>query len=409
LRGGGKSLMLSWPEPTTPALPQMETTYMHYDLRRLDGDPTYAPGRVFNHGKPVWRPPGRDVKAGFAIRHVKLDGTEAEQAAKCRELARELLRWREGVPKVQPLTWAWIIGRYKDDELSKYHDLKPNTRKSYDEQFDGWLKSTTVAETLVGETTFETLMRWKRAMEKNGRSISFIKKRFTHLSIVANYGLALKPSAFRDVCSILTSGALNLRTPRPRQVFPTPDQIAAVIAAADAAGNKAFALGLSLQWWLTLRAVDVRGQWFGDRWADGLTWDMVDLDQMIIRKMVSKTERHDDRPMVWDLSPLPDLVARLRAIPQDQRVGAVVKVDGVPFKVRHYAALWRKFARKAGVPDEVWMMDTRSGAINEALSLGADRTALQHAANHKDGSTTERYIRAREVGANKVIQMRARS
>lgn len=387
----------------------MEMTLASYDLRRLDGDPTYAPGRVYDHGNPFWRPPGRDIKAGYAVKSVRLSGPEEDQAAKCRELTRELLHWRDGAPKVTPFTWAWAVARYRSDELSKYHDLKPNTRKSYDEHFDGWLKSTTVAETLVSETTFETLMRWKRAMEKNGRSVSFIKKRFTHLSIVANYGLALKPSAFRDVCAILSSGALNLRNPRPRQVFPTPEQIAAVIEAADKAGASAYALGISLQWWLTLRAVDVRGQWFKERWADGLTWDMVDLDKMIIRKMVSKTERHDDRPMVWDLSPIPELVERLQRIPKDERVGAVVKVDGVPFKVRHYSALWRKFARKAGVPDEVWMMDTRSGAINEALSLGADRIALQHAANHKDGATTERYIRAREVGANNVIRLRARS
>jgi integrase len=122
---------------------------------------------------------------------------------------------------------------------------------------------------------------------------------------------------------------------------------------------------------------------------------------------VSKTERHDSRPMEWDLSPLPDLMARLSAIPREERIGPVIKKDGKPIEVRLYRDLWSKFAKLAGVPPEVQMRDVRAGAINDAMTHGADRLLMQHAANHKDGATTERYIRARDAGANKVIQMRS--
>lgn len=382
-----------------------------YDLRRLDGDPTYAPGLIWDGATPYWRPTRADVKAGYALRSYRLaDLSEADRAAKCRELTRELLRWRAGQPKVQPHTWEWIIARYKGDELSPIRDVKENSRRSYIEVLDGWLKSRTFAETLIADTTFETLKMLHRAMENNGRSTAFIHRRFNHLRMVARYGLQIKPDLFRDVVSILS--AMRFKSPKPRTIAPSGDQIFAVIAQADKAGASGFALGLSLQWWLTLRAVDVRGQWFGKgatrRWGDGLTWDMVDLDGLTIRKMISKTERHDERPMVWDLSPLEDLVERLRAVPMDQRIGAVVKAkDGKPFEIRHYRELWRRFARAAGIPDEVQLMDTRAGAINDAMRLGADRMALQHAANHKNAATTERYIRAREVGANNVILLRA--
>jgi len=380
-----------------------------YDLRRLDADASYAPGRVYDKGTPWWRPTKADIKAGYRIKSYKLSGTDEEQAAKCRELVRELLQWRDGAPKMVAGTWGWMIARYKSDEFSPFQEVKANTRRSYLDEMSYW--ETAIGEKIVAETSFETLKLIKRGMENNGRSVSFIHRKFTHLRMVANYGLAVQPGLFRDVCAILGSGAMKIRAPKPRTSAPTEAQVLSVIAAADAAGDAAMALGLSLQWWLTLRAVDVRGQWLGDsktrRWADGLTWDMVDLKAGIIAKAQSKTERHDGTLTTWDLTPLPDLLQRLASIPEDERVGPVIKRNGKPFEKRHYASLFRKYARAAGVPDAVLMMDIRAGAVNDGLIHGADRTQLQHAAGHKDGKTTERYIRARDVGANKVIQMRA--
>jgi hypothetical protein len=383
-----------------------------YDLRRLDGDPTYAPGLRWDGPTPWWRPTQPDIKAGYKIKAVNLTGlSDDDRAAKCRALVRELLQWRAGAPKVQPFTWAWAIARYLSDDLSPLNEVKDNTRAGYIEQLNGWLASQTFSDTMIADTTFEVMMRWKKAMVASGRSVAYIHRRFTHLRLVARYGLAIKPALFTPICAILSSGSMKVRSPKPRTIYATPDQVAAIIAAADKAGASGFALGLSLQWWLTLRAVDVRGQWLGKgkarRWADGLTWDMVDLDTRTITKMVSKTERHDSRPMEWDLSPLPDLMMRLSAIPREERIGPVIKKDGKPFEVRHYRDLWAKFAKAAGVPAEVQMRDVRAGAINDAMAHGADRLLMQHAANHKDGATTERYIRARDAGANKVIQMRS--
>jgi hypothetical protein len=187
--------------------------------------------------------------------------------------------------------------------------------------------------------------------------------------------------------------------------------MAGIIAAADAAGDAAVALGLSLQWWLTLRAVDVRGQWLperkGARWADGLTWDMIDLKAGKITKAASKTERHDGTVITWDLAPIPAVLDRLRAIPEGERIGPVIKENGKPFRKEVYTNRFRKYARAAGVPDEVQMRDTRAGAINDAMMHGANKLQMQHAAGHLNSDTTERYIRVREQNAQNVIQMRA--
>lgn len=124
--------------------------------------------------------------------------------------------------------------------------------------------------------------------------------------------------------------------------------------------------------------------------------------------MISKTERHDDLEMVRDLTLLPDLTRRLDEISRDSRVGPVVrKPDGEPYEIRHHRDMFRKYARAAEVPDHALMMDTRAGAINDALRHGAGKFDLQHAANHKSFETTERYIRSCDAGADKVIALRA--
>jgi hypothetical protein len=243
---------------------------------------------------------------------------------------------------------------------------------------------------------------------------------FVHLRIAASYGAALRIVGARDVKEVLAE--MRFAGARPRTAAPTSDQIAAIIAKADEAGETSFALGLSLQWWLALRAVDVRGQWLrmakgeiasgiirgGFRWADGLTWDMIDRDAGTLTKTPSKTEDVEalQEPLVFDLTLIPDVRTRLLAMPS--RVGPViVDRNGMPYRKESWSALFRKFRAAAEVPDTIWMMDTRAGAINDAKRKGASPIELQHQANHASLSTTNRYIRERSESANRVIQMRS--
>lgn len=410
---------------------------MRFDLSRLDGDPTYAPG-LFRSGKYLyWRPSPHLVKAGYLNKKHPLPGLygddrDADRAAMCRAYTRDMLQWASGqqAPKVEEGTWLWLIGRYKSDEHSPFQDVKANTREDY-------LNTLARLEVAIGSvkiaaTDLAELKGWKKAMGDNftARAIadnldrkekglaprptsatSYVKRGFTMIRILAGYGKMIKATGARDVVDILSE--MVIKSPRRRTVTPKPDQVLAVIAAADDAKDAAFALGLSFQWWLTLRAVDVRGQWLGKgdgrRWADGLTWDMFDRDLTTLTKTPSKTE--DDMPeeLVFDLTLIPDLQARLKSVPQDQRIGPVIKQpNGRPFDRFLWADRYRLYARKAGVPDEIKMMDTRSGALNHAQNLGASPFAMRDQANHSTIETTNRYIRERSENANKVIELRAR-
>ena len=51
--------------------------------------------------------------------------------------------------------------------------------------------------------------------------------------------------------------------------------------------------------------------------------------------------------------------------------------------------------------------DGRAGGITEAKAM-VDPYTLQHAAQHQNQNTTDRYARDRSGSANKVIEMRAK-
>lgn len=411
---------------------------MRFKSALWDGsDPLYAPCTRLSKKWLYWRAPAQYVKAGYSITSYRLpgevgDGQDQARAQKARDLTREMLRFYEASEtQVAPGSWLWLIGRYKSDEFSPIHDVKENTRESY----MGMMArlETAIGSTLIADTDLVALKRWQKAMKEGHEARSrefnqraeergfcprpvdatdYVKRMFQMIRTVIGYGVQIKAPGARDVRDILSE--MRIKAPKPRNVSPTEDHIAAVVAVADEAGNSIFSLGILCQWWLTLRAVDVRGQWLGKgsaaRWADGLTWDMMDKDLTTLRKVPSKTERAAPEALVFDLTLLPELRERLLAIPQDQRIGPVIKqANDVPFQRDAWSKTFRKYADLAGVPREVWMMDTRAGAINHAKRQGASQIQMQHQANHSQSSTTDRYIRERSDTVNTVIQMRRKS
>lgn len=394
---------------------------MRFKDALYDGsDPLYAPclskvGRYF-----FWKAPAKYVTAGCSLKSVPLAGLdETARAARCRELTRDMLQWYEGRQgKVTPGTWGTLIARYKSDDISPFRDVQPNTRDNYIRDIGYW--EAAIGHTMVADMTFEQAKMIERGMQAKGRSRHFIKAKFTMLRLIASYGVAIKWSGARDAREVL--GELKLKSPKPRASSPTEEQVLAIVAAADNAGDTAFATGLLAQWRLTLRAMDVRGDYFrlqggedrsgicrgGFRWGKGLLWTMINRDVSSLTKTPSKTDESLPEEIVWDLTIVPDLRARLQAIPADRRAGPVI-VDraGMPFDRFMWSKLWRKHRKAAGVPASIWMMDTRAGAINDAKRKGASKIEMQQQANHASGQTTERYIRERSAGVNNVLRIRA--
>ena len=387
-------------------------------------DPDYAPGLIWIKKKHAyWRVPKRYVDAGYSTSRQSLpSGPEAaqERASLCRRYTRDLLTWwasRE--PSAADFgTWAYLIRRYRTDDISTYANVKANTREGYDGSCEKWLAI--IGKMRVEELTFETFMKIVQAMRDKGRSAAYIKRMATQLRGLASYGSLIKETQLEAMRVKLMLSGVRLPNPPRRSVHPTLEQILAITQAADEAGQFAWSTGILTQWEFSLRAVDVRGHWLNDignpitggivrngrRWQDGLTWDM--FDDHGFRKVISKTVKSMPEPIYFDLRDVPYLQDRYDRLRPAEPVGPVFLTnrDKLPFEYRYWSALWTKYRRASGVSEDVWMMDTRAGGITEARSMGADTFDLRDAAQHQDISTTSRYVRGRSKAVSNVVRMR---
>jgi len=397
---------------------------MNFDGRLWDGsDPLYAPGLNWNGTRAYWKVPAKYRKAGYAVTTMRLpgekgDGEDLARAARCRELTQEMMRWWNDQEQSAPAygTWKYLIGRYKSDEFSPYREVKANTSEVYDYLLARWENA--IGHMEIGDLDYSTIKTIQRTMQENGRTDSNIHRMFTMLRTVSRYGKALHLEGARDVSETLSE--IRIKTAPARSVAPSREQIEAIIAEADKAGARHFALGVLLQYWFMLRAVDVRGQWLkddgstggiirnGKRWQDGLTWDMVSDDLSTFTKVISKTARTMPEPYVFDLTATPDIQRRMAAVRPEKPVGPVIVSErfGLPYERSAWSNTWRQFRAAAGITDDIRIMDARAGGITEAKALGVDAYALRDAGQHANISTTSRYARGRSAAANKVVKLR---
>ena len=199
-------------------------------------------------------------------------------------------------------------------------------------------------------------------------------------------------------------------------------QVVAFRGAAHRLNRPSAALWLTLQYELGLRRRDVIGEWVDDEigtdgirhgkrvWRDGLTWSNIDADG-VLRKLVSKTAKTSAREAVHRIADYPDLLVELERIPVERRVGPIVinEMTGLPYfpeQCRHY---FRVIAREAGIPDHIWNMDARAGAVTEAYEAGASTEGAMALAAHTQVSTSRRYVRDTLEQSSRVEQLRVKS
>jgi hypothetical protein len=87
------------------------------------------------------------------------------------------------------------------------------------------------------------------------------------------------------------------------------------------------AVGVLMQYWFGLRAVDVRGQFIDGVWADGLTSEMIDPERLCFEKVISKTAKSLNEAYHFDLTNTPNIQRQLIDIyvglPEEDRTGPV--------------------------------------------------------------------------------------
>jgi hypothetical protein len=166
------------------------------------------------------------------------------------------------------------------------------------------------------------------------------------------------------------------------------------------------ARGVLLQFELAFRQRDVLGEWNSGRWSNGLTWSHIGRDG-ILRKTTSKTGADAEHR----IADYPELAADLAATPIEKRVGPLVIDEGtnLPYTPEKYRRWFRLIAREAGIPDEIWNMDARAGAVTEAYEAGSTTEGAMALATHTQVATSRRYRRAGTEQTSRVAKLRVAS
>jgi hypothetical protein len=225
---------------------------------------------------------------------------------------------------------------------------------------------------------------------------------------ILHFGQAL---GYRE-CGELADGLSKIRFERAsrRTTAMTIDHarafIAAALARADSRGLY-MAIGVACQFETMLRQIDVIGEWEEqdgrEQWRGSFTWE--NIPGGILRLRTSKTNAY----VVHDLTKLDLLWPLMQRVPQRERVGAIVKGEGgEPIRTRSYRKWFAQIRAAAGLPEDLWSMDARAGAVTEALNTGADETDVRRTATHATLAMTQRYDRETKDATERVAEARKR-
>jgi hypothetical protein len=363
------------------------------------------------------------VKAGYLPKTVPLRYDLDDPAdrilieAACLRLQAEMLEWSSGRGRETTRFDGTILGlsrRYQVDEASPFKRLKHNTRTK--DTYTLILIEKAFGTRSLAALKIGDFYRWYEAAKKPKapggpervrRAYGIIKK----LRELFAFGIMAELPECRRLYEVMEHA--RFAQPARRRIAMELSHVEAFVAKAIELGRLSLALGTAIQFETALRQKDVIGEWEpiptgqgasgillnGRRWANGLTWSDLAAD-LVVRKATTKTgafAAHDLKlcPLVLDL---------LERVPTDRRIGPLVldETAGRPYAESAYGREWRIVAKAAGVPDHVWNMDARAGAITEAEDAGADLDHIRSAAAHTQVSTTQRYSRG-AVGKSRTV------
>lgn len=367
-----------------------------------------------------WIAPIKDVMRGFAPKSVSLDptATAADRAARCQELHADLLAWRAGKGEVVTrYTISWLINRYKSDPLSPYQSVKRKTRDGYDAMLK--IIETAIPNQRIDHQyeagfyrpriTGHHVRQWHANCGKPGKSGKPRPARARYmiavLRILASYAVEIAVPGAKDFRELLS--AIRFPVNPARESAPSRAQVLSIVKAALEMGHRSIALTTCAQFELTERRISILGEWEGPQWRPGWVWqNIVDWKITYHQNKVGRVERS------YDLREMPALLEMLQAIPEERRIGPVVicETTGLPWRYRHYVSTFRKVARAAGVPDDIWSMDMRAGGATEAGNIqGISNFDIQAAGGWADPKMAARYTRDRTGRAQKVVRMRGQN
>lgn len=367
------------------------------------------------------------VKAGYRPATVRLpyrldDPDDAPLvSAMCMKMQAEMLEWSSG--RTRDLarfdgTIAGLSRKYQTDPASPFQRMKYNTR--HKDTYTLRLIESAFGARSLAALKIGDFYRWydeakkpkkPAGSERVRRAYGIVKK----LRELFSYGVMAELAECTRLVSILEPA--RFAQPARRRVTLELHHVQAFVVKAVEMDRLSLALGTALQFETILRQKDVIGEWEpiaegegetgitlnGRRWVRGLLWSDLASD-LVLRKVTTKT----GAMAAADLTLSPLVLELLNRVPAERKIGPLIidETAGRPYAESAYGREWRVVAKAAGIPDHVWNMDARAGAITEAEDAGADLDYIRAAATHSQAATTLRYSRGATGKSREVARLR---
>lgn len=388
----------------------------------------------------MWRARGDLIARGYAFKSIRIwQSTETNPepdeiskrfiAERCQTMQDDMLIWARGGIKEQGIydkTWGSLVLCYQTDPDSTYHAKRYATRQHYDTLCRRIVKDCGTIR--IADTDARQLKRWHEGWSAGGK-VAMGHAMIGMLRTITTFGSTmLKCPDCRSIRSDLHD--MRVAAGKPREEHLSAEQADLICAHAHTMSEPyrhSVALAQAFQFDGTMRQKDIIGEWVpldepgplseiisgNMKWVRGIRFEEID-EHLILRHVTSKR----DKLLTVDLTLCPMAMKELALMfsrGEELRrehlpaTGPLIvnEQTGMPYTSPNFRAAWREIARACGIPDDIRNMDSRSGAITEALEAGAPMDAVRKSATHSNASMTQRYSRGDAEAVSNVLQHRA--
>lgn len=405
----------------------------------------------------VWRELKRDrwsikwqaqrdiIKQGFEPGHVRLwTGTLAQLDAmslewigtRATEFQSRMLAFRlEADGKAHDVifdhTVSGLVRCYLTDIASPYHEKRYFTRKHY-RNLCARLDKEHGADKLK-DIKARDLKHWHHSIASQGK-VSMAHGVIGMFRTMVGFGVTMLEDDECERLSVVLS-KLRFTAGKPRTVCLNADQVVAIRGLARQEGFRSIALMQAIQFDFTWRQKDVLGEWIpisepgisditsGNlKSMCGVRWEQIDNSGILIHETSKRRkvatinvtlasmvveELLIDYPGSFTWNDLNSRwVIHRDKLPANGPI-VIAEKTGLPWDADAFRHIWRKLADKCSIPKNVRNMDSRSGAITEALKLGARPDAVRKTATHSQLAQTMNYSRGDADDIEEVMTIRS--
>lgn len=322
---------------------------------------------------------------------------------RCVAMQAEMLRWLEQIAPATPVfngTLSSLIACYQADPVSGYSKRRYATKQNYDYLCRRLRKDH--GTVTIADIKYRTLLVWHDGWSAGGK-VALGHSLIGMLRTLVRFGATIMES---DECARVAAvlHAMKFQMPAPRSKWVNAEQAQAIIDKALELGVPSIALAQAFQFECTLRQKDVIGEWVplseagvsdiisgNTKWHRGLRWEEISRPDLVLHHITSKKNKLVEPP----LQEAPMVLEAFKRIGELPTRGPIIvsEFTRLPYTAFDFRRRWRAIARQAGVPDDVYNMDTRAGAITEATDAGVPLEHARHMATHSNTATTAGYSR----------------